>query len=69
MGKAEGKQYLDSQHVEYFPVRIGGDERTYEIKIGEEEGLICEWNVFIALEFSPNDALREVHIRKIGTCL
>jgi len=69
MAKADVKHYLDSQHFEYFPVRIGGDERTYEIKIGEEDGLVCEWNVYIALEFSSNDALREVHIRKIGTCL
>jgi len=72
MDRAEVKKYLDSHRVDYHAARYGGrDEDTYEIKIGEEPGnLVCErWTVYIALEFNAADKLREVHIRKIGTCL
>ena len=70
MRQADVRHYLDLRHVEYYPVRIGGgDGPTYEIKVGEENDLICEWNVDIALEFSSTDALTEIHIKKEGTCL
>jgi hypothetical protein len=70
MAEAEVRQYLDSRHVEYYPVRFGcSDGPTYEIKVGEEDSLICEWNVYVALEFGSADALRHVHIKKIATCL
>jgi hypothetical protein len=70
MPEAEVKRYLDSRHVEYYPVRLDGKDRlTYEIKVGREDSLICEWNVYIALEFGPTNGLTEVHLRKIGTCL
>jgi hypothetical protein len=69
MSEPEVRQYLDSRHVEYNQVRFGGsDGPTYEIKIGEQDSLICEWEVFVALEFGPTDALKEVHLRRIGTC-
>jgi hypothetical protein len=58
--------------VNFYAVRYGGsDADTYEIKIGEEpDGVVCEpWTVYVALEFNAADRLREVHIRKIGTCL
>jgi len=70
MAEAEVRRYLDSRHLEYYPVRIGGsDGPTYEIKIGEENDLICEWDVDIALEFSSTDALTQIHIKKVGSCL
>jgi len=50
----------------------GNDADTYEIKIAEEpsHSLACEkWIVYIALEFTATDKLRDLHIRKIGTCL
>jgi hypothetical protein len=72
MDRAEVQTYLDSRRVDYHRVRYGGnDADTYEIKIAQEpDSLICEhWTVYVALEFSPADKLREIHIRKIGTCL
>jgi hypothetical protein len=73
MDRAEIQAYLDSHHVEYQKVRYGGnDADTYEIKIGEEpdSSLVCEkWTVYVALEFSPADKLRDVHLIKFGTCL
>jgi hypothetical protein len=71
-GRADVKKYLDSRKVDYHVVRYGGSEaETYEIKIGEDPGnLVCEaWNVYVALEFSSADTLRDVHIKRIGTCL
>ena len=63
------RRHLDSQHVEYYPVRVGGgDGPSYEIKLEEENDLVCEWDVYIALEFSSTDTLTQVHIKKEGTC-
>lgn len=73
MDRADVRKYLDSQAVAYHAVRYGGnDADTYEIKIAEEpsHSLVCEkWIVYIALEFTAADKLRDLHIRKIGTCL
>lgn len=73
MDKVEVQKYLHSQKVQYHSVRYGGsDADTYEIKIGEDPSycLFCEdWDVYIALEFTAIDKLREIHVRKIGTCL
>jgi hypothetical protein len=71
MLRADVDKYLDARHVAHYPVRFGGsDGLTYEIKVGEDPStLICEWNVYVALEFGPNDALKDVHIRKEGTCI
>jgi len=70
MAESEVRRYLDSRNLKYYPVRVAGsDGPTREIKVGEENSLICEWDVYIALEFSSTDTLRKVHIRKIGTCL
>ena len=72
MDRAEVQTYLDSRRIDYHRVRYGGnDADTYEIQIGQEPAsLICErWTVYVALEFSPADKLRDVHLRKIGTCL
>jgi hypothetical protein len=68
--RAEGQKYLDSRQIDYRAVSYGGSD-TYEIKIGEEPGsLVCEaWTVYVALEFDPAEKLREVHVRKSGTCL
>jgi hypothetical protein len=45
--------------------------QTPEIKIGEDaDELLCEpWNVYVALEFDTTEKLRDIHIRRIGTCL
>ena len=67
------KKYLDSHGVKYHSVRYGGsDASTLEIEIGEEppRNLWCEESyVYIALEFTAEEKLQQVHIRKIGTCL
>ena len=72
MDRTEVKNYLNSHSVICNAVHYGGsDGETCEIKIGEEpDGIFCNpRTVYIALEFSPADKLREIHIRKIGTCL
>ena len=72
MDRTEVKNYLNSHSIVCYTVRYGGsDGDTCEIKIGEEPGgIFCKsWTVYIALEFTPSDKLREIHIRKIGTCL
>jgi hypothetical protein len=68
--------YLRVHDVMCHTVRYGGSSGdTCEIEIAEEpvgllEGLFCEsWTVYAALEFTSDDKLREIHIRKIGTCL
>jgi len=68
--------YLRAHDVMCHTVHYGGsDGDTCEIEIAEEPvGLIemfyCEpWTVYVALEFTSADKLREIHIRKSGTCL
>jgi|GEM_PF-735074 hypothetical protein len=69
--RAKVDEYLNFRQIEYHPVRIGGSDRVrYEIKIGEDPStLVCEWNVYIAIEFSSADAVKDVRIAKVGTCL
>ncbi|MGD0269006.1 MAG: hypothetical protein ABSB14_08075 [Candidatus Sulfotelmatobacter sp.] len=70
--KDEVKKYLDSRNVQYFADKRGGSRtEALEIKIGEDPGgPVCEpWDVYIALEFSSGEVLRQVHIRRSGTCL
>jgi hypothetical protein len=72
MDRADVQTYLDSHQVQYHRVRYGGNGAdTYEIKIAEEpDSIFCaKWTVYVALEFSPADKLREIHLRKVGTCL
>jgi hypothetical protein len=76
MSRNDVREYLDARSVEYHKVRSGGSEAdTYEIEIGEEpasavSSLFCEpWTVYVALEFSAAETLREIHIKKVGTCL
>jgi hypothetical protein len=71
MAKPEVENYLDSRKASYHSTKFGGSAgETYLIEIGEDpSSLVCEWNVYIALEFSSADRLQDVHIRKIGTCL
>ncbi|MGA8437605.1 MAG: hypothetical protein WB762_35135 [Candidatus Sulfotelmatobacter sp.] len=72
MSRPDVQSYLDSRRIEYNRARFGGkDADTFEIKIGEEpDNLICEhWTVYVAIEFSLSDKLRDIHIRKEGTCL
>jgi hypothetical protein len=70
--KSEVKKYLDSRNIQYFADERGGSRiEAYEIKIGEDPGgLACEpWDVYVALEFSSADVLRQIHIRRSQTCL
>ena len=83
--RAEVESYLDSKKVRYSGVFVGGDSAwSYETKIGEEpsESLFCEsWIVYVAFEFSSSgngvpeakplsgDTLKDIRIRKVGTCL
>ena len=72
MERTDVQKYLESKSIAYHVVRYGGnDADTYQIKIGEEPGsLVCEaWNVYVALEFNGAKQLREIHIKKVGTCL
>ena len=72
MDRTEVKNYLNSHSYICNTVRYGGSGGdTCEIKIGEEPGgMFCDpWTVYVALEFSPDDKLREIHIRKSGTYL
>jgi hypothetical protein len=70
MAEAEVKKYLDSRQVAYYPVRSRDSDRwAYEIKIGEEpSSVICERDVYVALDFGSSDTLTDVHIKKIRTC-
>jgi hypothetical protein len=69
MARADVEKYLDSRHVRYYLVRVAGsDGPTYEIEVGEES-FICEWNVYVALEFGAADTLTLIHVKKEGTCL
>lgn len=70
--RAEVKKYLDSRNIQYYVAKQGGNwVQAYEIKIGEDPGgVVCEpWDVYVALEFSPDEVLKQVRIRKSGTCL
>ena len=76
MSKVDVQNYLHSRDVSCPTVHYGGrDGDTCEIEIGEEpagllEGFVCEpWTVYLALELTGADKLRDIHIRKIGTCL
>jgi hypothetical protein len=74
IGRRDVERYLHSRDILYNGVQFGGsDGWTYEIEVGEEPdglGLVCEpWKAYVALEFSLADALKEIHIRKSGTCL
>lgn len=69
--KAEVRKYLDSHNIQYYAATRGGSRvEAFEIKIGEDPGgLVCEpWNVSVALEFSSEDVLRQIRIKREGTC-
>ncbi len=68
---AEVAHYLDSHGFRYEKAHFGGANWTYQVKIAEEpgDGLVCKkWTVYAAMEFSPNDTLADVHVKKVGTC-
>jgi hypothetical protein len=76
MDREQVMAYLKTHDVMCHTVRYGGsDGETCEISIAEEpvgigEGLFCEpWTVLVAFEFTSADKLRQIHIRKTGTCL
>jgi hypothetical protein len=67
--RLEVENYLRARNAQYNAIDFG---QTYLIEIAEEPpgNLWCEpWQVYIALEFGPSDILKDVHIRKLGTCL
>ena len=64
--------YLRSHDAMCLTVRHGGRQGySCEIKIAQEPaGIFCEpWDVYVAFEFTSVDKLREIHIRRSGTCL
>jgi hypothetical protein len=70
--KGDVKKYLDSRDVRYFADKRGGSRiEAYEVTIGQDpDSVVCErWDVYIALEFSSDDVLKQVRIRRTGTCL
>lgn len=69
MAREDLEKYLSLRHAKYNVASYGKGDLTYVIEIGEEDSLICEWHVYVALEISPVNTLSEVHVRKIGTCL
>lgn len=84
MARTEVAKYLDSRRAGYSwqSSENGENALAYVVKIGEEPGgFLCKpWWVYIALEFDPSgkkrkmepdplDKLKDVHIKKIGTCL
>ena len=75
MDREQVTAYFRAHNLICHTVRYGGNHGdTCEIEIAEEpvgllEGLFCEsWTVYAAFEFTSADKLREIHIRKIGTC-
>jgi hypothetical protein len=72
MDRTGVQQYLHVHNIQYHSVRVGGsDGERIEIRIGEEPGsLVCDpWQVYAALEFSPQQTLTNIHVVKVGTCL
>jgi hypothetical protein len=70
--KEDVRKYLESRNIQYNVAWHGGDRgETFQLEIGEDPGgLVCEpWKVYIALDFSEADVLRQIDIRRSGTCL
>ena len=64
-------KYLRDKNVAYHATTTAGHPgTTLLIQIGEgPDSPICDWNVYIALEFGANDTLEVIHVSKIGTCI
>ena len=72
MSKASVEDYLRARNIEHNTVQVGGSPGPrIEVQIGEEPGsLVCApWRVYAAFEFNSQDALTDIHIVKVGTCL
>jgi hypothetical protein len=72
MTKEGVRKYLDSRNIQYYAATRGQNRVVaFEITIGEGPGgITCEpWEVYVALEFSPADILRQIHIKRSETCL
>ena len=73
MTRVKVNSFLESTKTAYDLVRLGENEgTTYEINIGSERpyAFICKpQSVYVALQFSAKDVLKEVHFRRSGRCL
>ena len=83
MVRADVSGYLTSHNISYTSISWGGGAPAYAIKIGEDPSnkWYCDhWTVYIGIEFRPlsseknedplpTDVVREIHIRKLGSCL
>lgn len=85
MSRADVEKYLDSRKVEHSWMSFGRAESYAMLIGEEPGGLVCKsWKVYISLDFDladrpgengtrieldPADRLREIRIRKLGTCL
>jgi hypothetical protein len=70
--KEEVRKYLDSHDIHYYAAKRGGNRiEAFEIQIGDDPGgFVCEhWSAYVALEFNSEDVLRQIHIKREGTCL
>ncbi|MGA9509197.1 MAG: hypothetical protein WBV55_11320 [Candidatus Sulfotelmatobacter sp.] len=70
--KEDVRKYLDSRNIQYYAAtRDQNRVVAFEITIGEDPGgVMCEpWDVYVALEFNSADILRQIHIKRSGTCL
>ena len=75
--RAEVDRYFVSKNIAHFtlPGERPTDGGSYEVRLPDEpgDGLVCNrWTVSISFEFKvalPDDTLREIHIKRIGTCL
>lgn len=69
--KEEVEAYLRSHKIAYNEVRIGGHPaETLEVKIGEDPStMVCDWDVYVAMDFTKEDRLNKVYILREGTCL
>ena len=70
--KEEVRKYLDSHNMQYNVAWRGGAQlETFRVEVGEDPGsLVCgPTKVYVALDFSEVDALRQIHITRSYTCL
>jgi hypothetical protein len=86
MKRNDVQNYLDERKALYHWASFGGSAETYLVWIAEEPGgIVCKpWKVYVALEFTPTDALQHGHagtevdpsdklsglrVKKLGVCL
>ena len=70
--RVDAEQYLNSRHIKYDRVRVGGEEADrFQIQIATEPGgIVCgERRVYVAMDFTAQDKLKEIRVTKWSTCV